>query len=356
MKIAIQLMGLIAVLATILPLFKKSYWWIRIFDFPRAQITFFALASLILYSYYWDYNSLWEYILWLLLTGSAIYQAVRMFPYTFFAKKKTLPAKKYNKEANFSLLVSNVYMYNERFQDYINIVVNKFDPDMILTLETGENWEEALRQIEDRYPYTIKKPLNNTYGMLLYSKLELIDPKIKFIVEKEVPSFHTKVKLKSGDEFAMHCLHPRPPRPSKLQDSTNRDAELLLVGEELRESSFPTIVAGDLNDVAWSRTTKLFQKVSGLLDPRIGRGMYSTFDAKNPLLRFPLDHVFHSDHFKLMRIARSKYFGSDHFSMFIHFNYDPQEKEEQDTPNREEEDIKQAHEFINKSEINDNNI
>ena len=356
MKLVIQLMGLIAVLATILPFFKKSYWWIRIFDFPRAQITFFALAALILYSYFWNYNSLWEYILWLLLTGSVIFQVIRMFPYTFFAKKETLSAKQFKENSHFSLLVSNVYMYNKRFDDYINIVVNKFDPDLILTLETGEDWEEALRQIEDRYPYTIKKALNNTYGMLLYSKLELIDPKIKFIVEEEVPSFHTKVKLNSGDKFELHALHPRPPRPTKLQDSTNRDAELLLVGEELRENSFPTIVAGDLNDVAWSRTTKLFQKVSGLLDPRIGRGMYSTFNAKNPLLRFPLDHVFHSDHFKLMRIARSKFFGSDHFSMFIHLSYDPETKNLQETPENDKEDIKQADEFINKTEIKDKNI
>lgn len=356
MKIVVQALGILSILATILPFFKKSYWWIRIFDFPRAQITFFALASLILYSWFWDYNSWWENFLWLMLVGSAVYQIVKMFPYTFFAKKQTRTAKKHKKDSHFSLLVSNVYMYNKRFDDYVNDVVNQFKPDLILTLETGEEWEENLRRIEKDYPYTIKKPLNNTYGMLLYSKLELIDSKIKFIVEKEVPSFHTKVELKSGDKFSLHCLHPRPPRPTKLQDSTNRDAELSLVGEELRESSFPTVVAGDLNDVAWSRTTKLFQKVSGLLDPRIGRGMYSTFNAKNPLLRFPLDHVFHSDHFKLMRITRSKYFGSDHFSMFIQFSFEPNDKHNQETPDRSKEDVEQADEFIDRTEINDKNI
>ena len=60
--------------------------------------------------------------------------------------------------------------------------------------------------------------------------------------------------------------------------------------------------------------------MSGLLDPRIGRGLFNTFDAGNPIFRFPLDHVFHSSHFRLFRLCRLPKVGSDHFPVLVELN------------------------------------
>jgi endonuclease/exonuclease/phosphatase (EEP) superfamily protein YafD len=94
-------------------------------------------------------------------------------------------------------------------------------------------------------------------------------------------------------------VHPTPPVPNENPRSTERDKELLLVADLAKASDLPVIVIGDLNDVAWSYTTELFLKMSGLIDPRRGRGFYNSFHAHYPFLRFPLDHAFISTDFKL---------------------------------------------------------
>ncbi|WP_181892403.1 endonuclease/exonuclease/phosphatase family protein, partial [Citrobacter portucalensis] len=94
-------------------------------------------------------------------------------------------------------------------------------------------------------------------------------------------------------------------------------AELLFVGDQIKDLDESCIVMGDLNDVAWSRTTRLFQRISGLLDPRVGRHYVNTFHADYPSLRWSLDHVFHSTDFALVEMKRLPHMGSDHFPVYV---------------------------------------
>jgi endonuclease/exonuclease/phosphatase (EEP) superfamily protein YafD len=59
-----------------------------------------------------------------------------------------------------------------------------------------------------------------------------------------------------------------------------------------------------------------FREKSGLLDPRIGRGFFNTFHTKHWWARWPLDHIFVSDHFSLIKIKRLKDIGSDHYPLY----------------------------------------
>ncbi len=86
-----------------------------------------------------------------------------------------------------------------------------------------------------------------------------------------------------------------------------------------------------------------------MLDPRIGRGLYNSFHAEYPFLRFPLDHVFHSNHFGLVELKRLPYIGSDHFPLLVVLNIENGAEEIQEEPDANiNEMIEEAEEKKNK--------
>lgn len=350
MKIAVLVLAALLATASLLPFIRREAWWIRVFDFPRAQILTLGLLAFGLCLFYWDLRT-WQGIAVLSLAASAVLiQAANIFPYTPLARKEVLSATEPNPDSTLSLLVANVLMSNRRADRFLRIVT-EYRPDIVLLLEPDAWWEEKMRVLEeDGYAYAIKEPRDNRYGMLLYSRLPMRDPEIKHLLKDGVPSMHMRIRLDSGAWVWLHAVHPEPPSPTEADSSLPRDAELLIVGREVKGRDTPTIVAGDLNDVAWSYTTKLFQKISALLDPRKGRGMFNTFHAKIPFMRWPLDHVFHSDHFLLGDMQRLPAFGSDHFPVYVRLLLQPGADILQQGPVADEEDADTANKKIVEAE------
>lgn len=223
-------------------------------------------------------------------------------------------------------------------------------PDLVLLTEPNEWWLEQLESLHVHYPFRVSHPLDNTYGIALYSKMELRSPKVKFLLEDDVPSIHTNIVLRSGEQIEFYGIHPRPPAPQEADSTTLRDAELIVVAKEVAKASVPAVVAGDLNDVAWSRTTRLFQKISRMLDPRVGRGFFNTFHAEYPFLRYPLDHVFHSSEFRLVEIRKLAYTGSDHFPILLHLSLEKSAEQTQAEPVADPEEEEEAEEMVEQAE------
>ncbi len=299
-------------------LIPRDEWWFRGADFPRLQILFLgavALLFLLFWSGQWDGV---RYITLGLLIVAMAYQLKMVLPYTFIWKKQVAQVRPEQLDRNrqISIIVSNVLTPNDQYHLLIE-QIQKHQPDLVLTLETDQTWQNQLTVIEKDYPYRVPVPLDNLYGMHLYSKLKLLNTDVKFILSDEIPSIHTTAILPSGQAVQLYCLHPKPPSPTEAKDSTLRDAELLIVGDQIKDLDESCIVMGDLNDVAWSRTTRLFQRISGLLDPRVGRKYVNTFHADYKFLRWSLDHIFHSTDFALVHMARLPHIGSDHFPIYV---------------------------------------
>lgn len=314
----IEILACIVIWLSFWSLIPRDEWWFRGADFPRLQILAVGLLAFVL-MIVWD--AAWDFARELILMGliaALAFQLKMVLPYTFFWKKqvKKVRASQLNPDKQISLMVSNVLTPNTQYHLLVELI-QKHRPDLVLTLETDQTWQNELSVIEPDYPYRVAVPLDNLYGMHLYSRLKLTETEVKFILSDEIPSIHTRVTLPSGNQVQLYCLHPKPPSPTEAKDSTLRDAELLIVGDQIQDLDESCIVMGDLNDVAWSRTTRLFQRISGLLDPRVGRHFVNTFHADYPLLRWSLDHIFHSTDFALVHMERLPHIGSDHFPVYV---------------------------------------
>lgn len=302
-------------LATILPLSPAESWWVRSLDFPRLQLLLFALLLLFVQFLLMDYSLALNLLTGAVTTACAVYHLMWILPYTLLARREVQWRDTDLTSDTVSILCANVLQSNRNAAGLLQIV-KSIDVDIVLTLETNQWWEEQLDVLTNDFCHSVKCPLENLFGMHLYSRLPLHNAEVKFLVSDEIPSIHCEVELESGRRVQAHFLHPVPPVPEYSKETTERDAELIVVAKSLTGNDRPVIVAGDLNDVAWSYTTRLFRKISGLLDPRVGRGFFNTFHAEYWFLRWPLDHLFHSSHFAVSKIQRMPHYGSDHFALY----------------------------------------
>ncbi|MGB3617039.1 MAG: endonuclease/exonuclease/phosphatase family protein [Catalinimonas sp.] len=333
------------VLASALPYFKTDLWWVRIFDFPRVQIFLFSVVLLVVNIWQLKFDGVAPIIFTVLLALALAHQAYMIAPFTPLYPKQAKSARRPHPDRSFRFMVSNVRMENDNYDAYVALV-KKTDPDLLLVNEPDQVWADHMRDLDAIFPHRVLRPLDNTYGMMLYSKLPLHETQVNYLVEEGIPSIHTLVELPSGNRFELYCVHPTPPEIGSNTD--DRDAELLIVGKRIEKSEYASMVAGDLNDVAWSYTTKLFQRISQTLDPRVGRGFFNTYSAYVPFFRYPLDHVFYSAEFKLVHMERLEKFGSDHFPILIELNYEPHREHEQEVPAADAEEEQEAREKIRK--------
>jgi endonuclease/exonuclease/phosphatase (EEP) superfamily protein YafD len=303
--------GLVA--ATLLPLSKLRYGAVRGPSFFRLQI-FWVAAGLAVPAFMLPQEP-WA---GLILVSVAVMQLAYIVKFTRLWPRQSVDADDVLRDdarCHISLMASNVKKSNRDFDALVRLV-QMHDPDVVMAMEVDQGWITALEAaLSEDYIHWVKVPKDNGYGICIMSQLELSEVHVREVVTKGVPSVRTAVTLRSGAQLRLYVVHPEPPVIN--HDTKGRDSEIAHVGMEASRDTLPAIVTGDLNDVAWSTTTRSFQRLSGLLDPRVGRGFFNTFNAFHWWARWPLDHLFHDPQFRLIRMARLDKIGSDHFPMLF---------------------------------------
>jgi endonuclease/exonuclease/phosphatase (EEP) superfamily protein YafD len=314
LHIIVDLAGLMVIAATVLPISRSPRWWIRLCDFPRFQVGVLGIVVLgMLLMTRWPFVT-GDAFLFIAVAVATSWQGSWVWRYFPGTPLEVPPiVVRVGHPGRIALLTTNV-LQSSRDSNSLLTIIGQADADVVLAVETDEWWCARLTEgLSAQYSHSLIYPLSNGYGLAAYSRLELIEPSIRFLVDDAIPSIKTGVRLHCGAIIDLYGLHPQPPAP--LQDSIERDVELVLVGNEISRSERPAIVLGDLNDVAWSATTTEFKRAGGLVDPRRGRGFFNTYPAGLPGLRYPLDYIFHTPHFAVCDMRVLKRFKSDHLPL-----------------------------------------
>jgi endonuclease/exonuclease/phosphatase (EEP) superfamily protein YafD len=212
---------------TLLPLLSYPAWWIRGGAFPRLQIStvLFILAGLQLWLLDWSRIATW--VLILATVSALVYQIRWIIPYTRLFPIEVKAAHDPDPADMVRVMTANVLGTNRNAAGFLKLV-RENDPDILVTLESDHWWEKQLEVLEKDYSHTIKCPLDNLYGMHVFSKLRLRNSDIKFLVEPDVPSMHTTTQLRNGHSVYFHFLHPKPPNPPTQLRRPEQESTVIL--------------------------------------------------------------------------------------------------------------------------------
>lgn len=349
MTLTIVFLAALLLLSSVASIFQWPHGFFRALEFPRVQVLIASLLTVVTVpvSAMDSATALWVMAA---LTVACAIQISYIIRFTPIWPKAAAMAQTTGKQRRVRILISNVKKSNRKYELLIQTIKNE-RPDIVVMTEVDKDWRDALQPAAECYPHRMECPMENSFGLMLFSSHPLSSSSIRYLVSDEVPSFDTLVHPDAETVFRLVAVHPEP--PIVTSDSTLRDAELSKVALLLSEEEQPVIVTGDLNDVAWSKLTRRFLRISGLVDPREGRGLYSTFHADHIVLRWPLDHLFHSRHFRIARITRLASIGSDHFPIVFELAVDPAKRKGQPSADPDSGDIEEAKKTIRAGEESD---
>lgn len=306
---------------SLLPQVRTGFWAVRIGDFPRTQLL--CVSGIMAACSVWAAIATdHPYVYGTLFVVFALIMCVQAFHIIHFSPlwRKEVPHAADDRGA-FRLMIANLD-YENKDRPGAASVIEEIDADMLLFVEIDAAWERALDDVAAAYPHRLQEVLPEGRGIALWSRPALHGAEVRRLVDDERPSLRARVEPEGAEAFEFVGLHPVPPGldngEGERHDSRQRDAELVMVAKEVADASDRAwVVAGDMNDVAWSHTTRLFKRLSGLLDPRVGRGLFSTYHARYPFARYPLDHVFVSEGFGVVSMRRVRVPGSDHLAIVL---------------------------------------
>ena len=194
--------------------------------------------------------------------------------------------------------------------------VREYKPDLIGLLEVGERWKAGFA-LPPEYGHAHEIVREDNFGLGLYSRFPFTLQDTGFFERDLPPILMVNVDLPHGKTVSATLLHAFPP----LSAPALRRNTLLLrrTSVILRHVPGPVLVMADLNATPASPFYGRLANNAELADVFFGRGWRSTWNAKKPWLRVPIDHVMYKGGLTLTDARVLPAFGSDHYAILAEF-------------------------------------
>lgn len=283
---AVRVLTLLLVVVSVLPEIPSGQWWVRLWEFPRLQLTWALAVPLVLLAVHAGWHRpRAEHAAWLtVLLATGGWQLSHILPFTpvWSTEVPAAEVQPGGGQATLKVLSANVDYANDRYAEVL-AMVREEAPDLVLLIEVDRAWAEELAPLDRHYAHRVGEVRGEGLGIVLWSRFPLQEQEVKYLVSERRPSIFATLDAPGIGPVRYVGVHPVPPglrdritrndETTERRDSRIRDAELILVARHVqKDPDNRWIVTGDFNDVAWSDSTQLFADLSDLKDPRRGRG------------------------------------------------------------------------------------
>ncbi len=302
MIIILKLLLVSICVGTIISYLGQFYWFLELFS--HFKVYYLVAATILLFLFI----ILKFPVLAIISIAVLVINTAEIVPWYIKGGESSAGGK------NYRFMVSNIMKYNNKYDLYIDSVLNA-DPDFLGVLESDREWLENTKEIKKIFPYSIEKPRSGRFGIALYSKYKLSNIKIKHFGLRKLQTIVAEAEL-DQEKITIVLVHPSPPVTPYFANDRNIYFEQLT--DYINKINGPKIVIGDFNITMWSPIYKLFIKKTGLVNTRKGFGIIPTWPTHLkflPLMMIPIDHCIISEGLKSTGVKRGRNTGSDHFPL-----------------------------------------
>lgn len=216
----------------------------------------------------------------------------------------------------------NLLSDNERFAEVIDYI-RTVDPDLVLLHEASRPWEVAVEAADLGYKVIRPRSDNLIFGTLVLIRGEEIQVVSYGFAEAQPRAVELSYRPTGWPE-GIEVLSTHPLAPTERERADLRDAQIAFAANWASGRSDPRFVVGDFNATPWSWPFRNLLDEADLHNSQNGFGLHPSFPTtSNVLMRVPIDHLVHSDHFVVRDRRLGPDLGSDHFPLIVDLELTP---------------------------------